>query len=83
MELLVVSTSNTLNGSRQQKPPSPPPTPQESFPSPAMIHTLEELFADKNLGAQPGVVTCNQLQQQQHLHQLHHHHNVPIHIQVI
>jgi hypothetical protein len=35
-----------------------------------MIRSLEELFADKNLGAQPGVVACDQLQQQQH-----HHHN--------
>jgi hypothetical protein len=79
MELLTLSTSNTHSGSREQKPPSPPCTPQESFPPPAMIQTLEELFADKNLGPQPGVVACNQ---QLH-HHLHHHHSGHVHMQVI
>jgi hypothetical protein len=87
MELLVLSMSNLLNGSRQSKAPSPPLTPQESLPPPDMIRTLEELFADKNLGPQPGVVACNQLQPQQqkqhHHHYLHHHHHNGIQMQVM
>lgn len=77
MELLVLSMSNSLNGSRQTKDSSPPLTPQESLPPPDMIRSLEELFADKNLVPQPGVVACDQLQpqQQQQHHQRHHHHH--------
>ncbi|XP_069701486.1 probable helicase with zinc finger domain isoform X2 [Periplaneta americana] len=73
MELLLISTSNGLNGSRLPKPSSPPPALQESFP-PDMIRTLEELFADKNLAPQAVVVPSNQPQQ--------HHPNGHIHIQV-
>jgi hypothetical protein len=80
MELLVLSTSNTHNGPRPSKPPSPPVTPHESFPPPDVIRTLEELFVDKNLGPQPGVVMCNQQQQQ---HYFHHHHHNGIQVQVI
>jgi len=82
MELLVLSTSNTHNGSRPSKPPSPPVTPHESFPPPDVIRTLEELFVDKNLGPQPGVVMCNQQQQQQQ-HYFHHHHHNGTQVQVI
>jgi hypothetical protein len=81
MELLVHSTSNTHNGSRPSKLSSPSVTPRESFPLPDVVRTLEELFTDKNLGPQPGVVTCNQPLQQQHY--LHHHHHNGIQVQVI
>lgn len=83
MELLVHSTSNSHNGSRPSKPLSRPVTPHESFPPPDVVRTLEELFTDKNLGPQPGAVTCNQPQQQQQQHYLHHHHHNGIHVQVI
>ena len=80
MELLVLNTSNTRNGLKLSKPPSPPVTPHESFPPPDVVRTLEELFVDKNLGLQSGVVTFNQSQQQ---HYLHHHHRNVIQLQVI
>jgi hypothetical protein len=82
MELLVLSMSNSHDGSRQPKTASPSVTPQESLPPSDMIRTLEELFTDKNLGPQPGIVACNQLQPQQQ-HHLHHHHHNGIQMQVM
>jgi hypothetical protein len=90
LELILLSRSNSLNGSRQSKDSSPLLTPQESLPPPDVISSLEELFVEKNFGPQPGVVACDQLQQQQqqrqeqeHHHQLHHHHLNGMQIQVM